>query len=191
MPTFAFSLTTNSFFFPGTCHRSAYLVFLPDPTSDLVLNYGPLIENTFKDYYDPDEDPEDTELEDFLNIYLFEEDEIEMERRKREKTFNWTITIPRPPDSIALPRPRLSPGQERERGKGWSHRRQSDWHGQGYYCLGGKPINVDAEYALRHWIASLNDRTSTLQDEAQYYVDVTYEWLRTETYETEPRIAAL
>ncbi|KAF9352408.1 hypothetical protein BGX26_009769 [Mortierella sp. AD094] len=82
------SVTTNTLFFPGTCHRSAYLVFLPDPTSDLAVNFGPLIDSTFKEFYDPDDDdPEDKELEDFLTIYLFEEDEIEMERRKHLKLF--------------------------------------------------------------------------------------------------------
>ncbi|KAG0020947.1 hypothetical protein BGZ80_003312 [Entomortierella chlamydospora] len=187
-----FSVTTNTLFFPGTCHRSAYLVFLPDPSSNLVVDFGPLIDSTFKEFYDPDdEDPEDKELEDFLTIYLFEEDEIEMERRKREKTFTWTITIPRPPDSIALPRPKIFPGQERERGKGWGRRRQGRWHGKGHYCLGGKAMDVDAEYALRHWIASLSNNTSTLQNEIHIYDSVTDEWLRTETYETEPRIAAL
>ncbi|KAF9105831.1 hypothetical protein BGX27_009420 [Mortierella sp. AM989] len=184
-------ITTNTLFFPGTCHHSAYLVFLPDPTSDLVLDFAPLIKSTFKEYCGPLDDPEDDKLEDFLTIYLFEEDEIEMARRKREKTFSWTVTIPRPPDSIALPRPKAIPGQERERGKGWSRRRQGRWHGRGHYCLGGKAMDVDIEYGLRHWIGSLNNTKSTLLYETHRHDTATDECLRTETYETESRIAAL
>ncbi|KAF9433393.1 hypothetical protein BGZ76_009509 [Entomortierella beljakovae] len=187
------SINTNTLFFPGTCRRSAFLVFIPDPMSDLVLDVGPLIESTFKEYMEEEEliFEEDEELSDIFNVYLFEEDELEMKRLRREKTFSWKITIPRPPESAALPRPKFLPGQERELGKGWRYRRQGQWHGQGYYCLGGKPWDVMTEYGLRHWIASLNEPTSLRHNRVVQVGNAQGEWMRYETFETEPKIASL
>ncbi|KAI8597340.1 hypothetical protein EDD21DRAFT_385701 [Dissophora ornata] len=163
-------LGTSVLFFPSTCHRSGYIVFLPDPAADLVLDLTPFVENIFRDNNDPTRNAD--EEDDGLTIFLFEEDEIP----KR----TWTFTIPRPPESV-LPKVRMTPGQERERGKGRGR--------QGLYLGVTWELGVYAGFELRHWIATLNDTWK--QKEVPGFIYDEDEWLRTETYETEPRLAGI
>lgn len=127
--------TTQTLIFPGTGHRSGFLVMLPDPT-ELVLDFGALIHN----YPDDEEDDE-------LMLFLFEEDE--------PLTVSWTVTIAMPPQT-ALPSPyKRSPLQQQ------LHAVASSGLGRS----GGRkqyPAPVHAEPWLRHWVPIVLQRPPTV-----------------------------
>lgn len=195
--------TTQTLIFPGTGHRSGFLVMLPDPT-ELVLDFGALIHNH------PDNDEDDD-----LMLFLFEEDE--------PPTVSWTVTIAMPPQT-ALPSPyKRSPLQQQ------LHAVASSGLGRS----GGRkqyPAPVHAEPWLRHWVPIVLQRPATVIPEHErwdsartilksHQQDVMMQWynearrrmeayysqwwygrssdrsqdlyLSVETYETEPRMVGL
>ncbi|KAG0019824.1 hypothetical protein BGZ81_009592 [Podila clonocystis] len=134
--------TTQTLVFPGTGHRSGFLVMLPDST-ELVLDFGTLIHGNH-----PDEDNED----DDLVLVLFEEDEA--------PSISWTVTIAMPPQT-ALPSPhRRSPLQQQ------LHAAASSGLGRS----GGRkqyPAPVHAEPWLRHWVPIVQQQPATVIQEQE------------------------
>lgn len=127
--------TNQTLVFPGTGHRSGFLVMLPDPT-ELVLDFGTLIHGNH-----PEDDDDDE-----LMLVLFEEDET--------PSVSWTVSIAMPPQT-ALPSPhRRSPLQQElhaaaSSGLGRRGRRQY-------------PTPTHAEPWLRHWVPIVLPRPATV-----------------------------
>jgi hypothetical protein len=180
--------------FPGTCHRSAYFVFFPDPAADLVLDLTQHFESIFRsDDNGFHQDPEDS-LDEILNIYLYEEDEPPPKRI-------WTLTISRPPDSMDLPKPKMRSDRGRRHVLDISGIASVDSDGGG--CRGtsenggtqrmaGK-LGRDSELGLRHWIMALRSSTNALlgRDLSASENAAENQWLTLNTLENEPRIATL
>ncbi|KAF9372269.1 hypothetical protein CPB97_001371 [Podila verticillata] len=195
--------TIQTLIFPGTGHRSGFLVMLPDPT-ELVLDFGALIHN----HPDHNEDDE-------LMLFLFEEDE--------PPAVSWTVTIAMPPQT-ALPSPYKRSTLQQQ-----LHAVASSGLGRS----GGRkqyPAPVHAEPWLRHWVPIVLQRPATVIPEHErwdsartilksHQHDVMMQWynearrrmeayysqwwygknggrnqnlyLSVETYETEPRMVGL
>lgn len=153
----------NMLLFPGTCHRSAYFVFFPDPAADLVLDLTQHFESIFRsDDNGFHQDPEDA-LDDILNIYLYEEDEPPPKRI-------WTLTISRPLDSMDLPKPKMRSDRGRRHVLDISGIASVDSDGgrcRGTSENGGTQrmawkLGRDSELGLRHWVMALRSSTNGL-----------------------------